>query len=274
MRRADIAIKGETSPAMTAIVVLMSGRILLLGTGTCQLDESRRASSVLIELDDLRVVFDLGRGIADRLQALGLRQDDVRHIVFSHFHPDHVSDLVPYLHAAAWSQTDARSVDLHLYGPIGLDVQMMRLLSLFGPQTLVRDHWRVHLHEIRGDELTIEGRRFEFLDLPPADNRGLRFRYGAVDTTSCVGLTGDSNFHEQAIDFLAGTNLGVFDSGHLTDEQIVELAVRSGAPKLVCSHVYRPLDLEDLNGRARQRGYRGELVLGQDLDSFSLTDGS
>ena len=254
----------------------MSGRILLLGTGTCQLDESRRASSVLIELDDLRIVFDLGRGIADRLQALGLRQDDVQHIVFSHFHPDHISDVVPYLHAAAWSQTDPRSVDLHLYGPIGLEVQMMRLLSLFGPETLVREHWRVHLHEIRDDELTIEGRHFEFLDLPPADNRGLRFRYGqdTIGEPACVGLTGDSNFHEQAVDFLAGTTLGVFDSGHLTDEQIVELAVRSAAPKLVCSHVYRPLDIDDLNARARRRGYQGELVMGHDLDRFSLAGSS
>ena len=34
-------------------------RIVLLGTGTCQLQEDRRASSVLVELDGLRLVFDL-----------------------------------------------------------------------------------------------------------------------------------------------------------------------------------------------------------------------
>lgn len=246
----------------------------MLGTGTCQLDETRRASSVLLELDGLRLVFDLGRGIADRIQAIGLRQDDVRHIVFSHFHPDHVSDLVPYLHAAAWSRTDPRSVDLHLYGPLGLEVQVMRLLSLFGPQTLAREHWRVQLHEIRGDQLEIEGRRFDFLDLPPAGNRGLRFRYAGGGVEHCVGLTGDADFHGQAVDFLRGTTLGIFDSGHLEDEQIVELAVRSGARRLVCSHVYRPLDLDALNARARRRGYEGELILGNDLDAFPLTGGS
>ncbi|MEM1178921.1 MAG: ribonuclease Z [Acidobacteriota bacterium] len=244
----------------------MDPRIVLLGTGTCQLDERRRASSVLIELDGLRVVYDLGRGIADRLADLGLRQDDVEHIVFSHFHPDHISDLIPYLHAAAWSRTDPRSRDLHLYGPRGLEVQMMRLLSLFGPDTLGREHWNLHLHEVRGDEIEIEGRSFEFLDLPPAGNRGLRFRAG--ETT--VGLTGDSNFHDSAIAFLSGVDLGIFDSGHLTDDDIVELASASNSPRLVCSHVYRPLDLDALGQRARRRGFSGNLEMGSDLQVFPL----
>ena len=224
-------------------------RVLLLGTGTCQLEEARRASSALVELEGCRVVFDLGRGIADRLASLGLRQDDVRHIVFSHFHPDHVSDLVPYLQAAAWSQVDARSVDLHLYGPRGLRVQMMRILSLFGPGILERDSWRVHLHEIHGEQLEIEGHRFDFLDLPPADNHGLRFAHES--SGEVVGLTGDAFFGPQLIEFLRGCTLGVFDSGHLTDEEIIELAAACKTPRLICSHVYRPLDLVALEQSAR-----------------------
>ncbi|MEM8994205.1 MAG: MBL fold metallo-hydrolase [Acidobacteriota bacterium] len=248
----------------------MENRLLLLGTGTCQLDERRRASSALLEVDGLRVVYDMGRGIADRLAGLGLRQDDVEHLVLSHFHPDHLSDLIPYLHAAAWSQTDPRRRDLHIYGPHGLEVQVMRLLSLFGPDTLRRDHWQIHLHEIRADEISIAGRRFEFLDLPPAGNRGLRFRVDGEEGPVTVGITGDSGFHAQAVDFLGGTDLGIFDSGHLTDDEIVDLAVGSQAPRLVCSHVYRELDVDALGARARERGFSGVLEMGEDLQSFEL----
>ena len=66
---------------MTGKLTLRRGdRLVLLGTGTCQLQEHRAASSVLIELADLRLVFDFGRGVATRLAALGLRQDDVAHV--------------------------------------------------------------------------------------------------------------------------------------------------------------------------------------------------
>ena len=156
----------------------MPNRMVLLGTGTCQLQTHRMASSALIELEDLRLVFDFGRGVANRLAELGLRQDDVEHVVLSHFHPDHLSDLIPYLQAAAWSRIDPRTRDLHVYGPIGLEVQLMRLLSLFGPDNLTRPHYRVRLHEIRGERFTVGGRDFDFCDLPPADNHGLRFAVG------------------------------------------------------------------------------------------------
>ena len=227
------------------------------------------ASSVLIELDRdgepvLRLVYDLGRGIAGRLAGSGLRQDDVEHVVLSHFHPDHLSDLIPYLHAAAWSRIDPRSKDLHVYGPIGLEVQLMRLLGLFGPDNLRREHFRVHLHEIRGDRLEIGGQRFDFCDLPPADNHGLKLTRGG----RTWALTGDSLYHPQEVEFLRGVDLAVIDSGHLEDEEIIELAARTQVPRIVCSHLYRELEEADLNRRARAAGYTGRLIVGRDLMTF------
>ncbi len=244
----------------------MSNRIVLLGTGTCQLQPHRMGSSVLVELGDTRLVFDFGRGITHRLVEQGLEQDDVEHIVLSHFHPDHLSDLIPYLHAAAWSQIDPRNKDLHIYGPVGLEVQLMRLLSLFGPSTMSRDAFDVHLHEIHDDHFTLAGRRFGFVDLPPADNHGLSF---TVDGKAVV-LTGDSSFHEQEVACLQDVDLAVIDSGHLEDHELLELAVRSRAAVIVCSHLYRELDEDELNAQASARGYAGRFIVGQDLMPFDL----
>ena len=242
-------------------------RLTLLGTGTCQLQEHRRASSVLWELDGLRVVYDLGRGIADRLAGLGFKQDDLQYVVFSHFHPDHVSDLVPFLHASAWSQSDPRTTDLHLYGPPGLENLVQKILELFGPQTLQRESWRLHVHEVTGDRLTLEGYDFAFEHLPPAGNRGLKIELGP----HTVAVTGDSNFHAQEVAFLKGVDLGIFDSGHLSDDEIVELAVGSGARRLICSHVYRELDIPALQERAQAKGFGGELIMGRDLMVLDLS---
>ncbi len=250
----------------------MCNRIVLLGTGTCQLQSHRLASSVLVELDGLRLIYDFGRGIANRLAELGLRQDDVEHVVLSHFHPDHLSDLIPYLHAASWSRIDPRGKDLHIYGPIGLEVQLMRLLSLFGPDNLSparsggSERFGVRLHEIREDHLTIGGREFGFADLPPADNHGLELSH---DGRTCV-FTGDSSFHRQEIEFLRGVDLAVIDSGHLDDEEIVALAAATQVPRIVCSHLYRELDEERINEQARAKGYTGRLIVGRDLMAFEL----
>ena len=224
------------------------------------------ASSVLVELDDLRLVYDFGRGVAHRLVELGLTQDDVEHVVLSHFHPDHLSDLVPYLHAAAWSRIDPRRRDLHIYGPVGLEVQLMRLLSLFGAETLVREPYRVRLHEIRDDRFTIASHPLGYCDLPPAGNRGLEI----AARGRRIALTGDSSYHEQEVAFLRGTDLAVIDAGHLEDPEIIELAVRTQVPRIVCSHLYRELDERQLNAAARARGYTGKLRVGRDLMIFEV----
>ena len=69
-------------------------RLVILGTGTCQLEPNRMASSVLVQLPEAQFVFDMGRGISLRLVEVGLRQDDIEHVVLSHFHADHIGDGV------------------------------------------------------------------------------------------------------------------------------------------------------------------------------------
>lgn len=249
-------------------------RLVLLGTGTCQLQSGRKASSVLVEVGGLRLVFDLGRGIADRLVEARLAQDDVEHVVLSHFHPDHVSDLVPYLHAAAWSQIDPRSTDLHVWGPHGLENQCRRLLSLFEPDTLRRDAWTVHLHEADADEIEIEGRRFGRPSLPPAGNRGLAFDAGSGEETRHVLLTGDAFHRDELVEAARRADLVVFDSGHLEDDEIVDLLLRadsgSRGARFVASHLYRELDVEALLEEARDGGFSGSLEAGEDLREIPL----
>ena len=100
----------------------------------------------------------------------------------------------------------------------------------------------------------------------PADNRGLKLTHSGLT----YAFTGDSDYHEQEVEFLRGVDLGVIDAGHPTDEQILELAARTRVPRIVCSHLYRELDEEEMNRRARAKGYTGQLIVGRDLMAFDL----
>ena len=246
---------------------MSAGRLVLLGTGTCQLEPGRAATAALVELPGTRWVFDFGRRTAERLVELGLRQDDVRHIVLSHFHADHWSDLLPYLQAASHSPSDPRTTDLEIHATPAVCAKLERLMALFEPGELIVDErYRVHLRPVPGDRLTIEGHPIDFVHLPPAGNHGLRFR--VAERT--YALTADSHFHQREIEFLRAVDLAVIDAGHLSDSEIVALAIATQAPRLVCSHLYRELDLAALARAAADGGYRGRLSIGRDLEAFAF----
>lgn len=240
--------------------------ITLLGTGTCQIEHERRASSVLLDLDGLLVLFDCGHGVVQRLLEVGISHNTLNHIVLSHFHPDHVSDLIPLLHAGAWSRRAPRSSDLHIYGPPGVQRLVDGLMNLFGPSSFTQPSYTVQVHGITHEHFEVGTQRFEFISLPPAGNHGLRFHWGGKR----YALTGDSHFHAQEIAFLTGVDLAIIDSGHLEDEQIVQLAAQSQARAIVCSHLYREIDAPRLQAWAATLGYTGTILVGRDLMSFVM----
>ncbi len=241
-------------------------QMTLLGTGTCQIEAEHRASSVLITLEHMPILFDCGHGIVQRLLEVGVRHSQIEHVVLSHFHPDHVSDLVPLLHAGAWSRRDPRSTNLHIYGPPGVRDFMDKLFSVFGSGAFQQPSYSIMVHEVTVERFQIGSRHFDFIDLPPAGNHGLRFS----DNGKSYAITGDSSFHEAEIAFLKGVDLAIIDSGHLTDDEIVQLAVASQARTLVCSHLYRDLNADQLQAQAIQAGYTGSILVGHDLLSFVL----
>ena len=240
--------------------------LTLLGTGTCQIEHERRASSVLLDLDGTHILFDCGHGIVQRLLDVGVHPNMLQHVIVSHFHPDHVSDLIPLLQAGAWSRKNQRRTDLHIYGPKGTHKLIDSYISIFGRTSFEQPTYALVIHEISEKHFTIDGQTFESISLPPAGNHGMRFTYN--DKT--YALTGDSYFHSQEIAFLQGVNLAVIDAGHIEDDEIVALAVASQAKTVVCSHLYRELDAKQLQAQAVARKYEGTILVGQDLMVFVL----
>ncbi|GAC1367134.1 MAG: hypothetical protein NVS2B12_26700 [Ktedonobacteraceae bacterium] len=240
--------------------------LTLLGTGTCQIEHERRASSVLLELEQTHVLFDCGHGIVQRLLEAGVRHHQLQHVVLSHFHPDHISDLVPLLQAGAWSRRDPRKDDLHIYGPIGVQKLIDGLKQVFGSSSFEQPTYRIIVHEINTEHFTIGAHEFEFLSLPPAGNHGLRFKWHGKR----YAITGDSYFHNEEIAFLSGVDLAIIDSGHIEDRDIIELAIATQVRQLICSHLYRDIDAASLQVEAERGGYTGTLQVGHDLLSFLL----
>jgi len=224
----------------------------------------RRASSVLIELDDTKILFDCGHGVLQRLLEIRVHPNNINHIILSHFHPDHVSDLIPFLHTGAKANHDPRTTDLHIYGPVGVSSFIDKVEKLFQPDTFRLPSYDIIVHEISEEDFRIGPYSFEFISLPPYENHGLRFTWNGRS----FAITGDSYFHDQEIFFLRNVDLAIIDAGHLEEDKIVQLSVASQAKVIICSHIYEEIDRYRLQELARAQGYQGTIEVGRDLLSL------
>lgn len=136
-------------------------------------------------------------------------------------------------------------------------------------ELIFHEQYNANIHEITENIIKINGFNFDFIELPPREpieNRGLRFEING----KIYAITGDSRYQQQEIDFLKNAFMGIINVGILTDEVIIDLAVKTQAQKFICSHLYRELNKEKLQKEAEGKGYKGEIVIAQDLMSFNL----
>jgi ribonuclease BN (tRNA processing enzyme) len=127
---AAATLLGRAAPARAQAPVLSRGRtkIVVLGSqGGQQITQItgsavRCGTSVLIDVDGELTVLDCGCGSAHRISEAGYDLNQVRNVVITHFHADHVVDLGSVV-ALAWSSgrngaDPNRRIDV--YGPTGL----------------------------------------------------------------------------------------------------------------------------------------------------------
>lgn len=90
-------------------------RVTLLGTGVPVPNPRQFGPSVLVEANDVKLLFDCGRGCAHRLWNLGPKYlRDTRHVFITHLHSDHTIGM-PDLYLNGWVML--RSAGLKIYGP-------------------------------------------------------------------------------------------------------------------------------------------------------------
>lgn len=92
----------------------------VLGSGGPIADDDRAGSGYLLWIDGrARVLVDAGAGVFLRFAEAGARFDDIDVILVSHFHADHVSDLIALLKSGYFSE---RTRPILVAGPAGNDI--------------------------------------------------------------------------------------------------------------------------------------------------------
>ena len=83
-------------------------KITVLGSGSCVPSLNRSSCSVLIQIDATLLLFDSGAGTMRRLLEAGVTIDKISYLFYSHLHPDHSGELVPFLFATKYLESYRR----------------------------------------------------------------------------------------------------------------------------------------------------------------------
>ena len=254
-------------------------KITIIGSGTCVPSLKRSSCSVLIEIAQTFLLFDFGVGTMRRLLEAGITIDQLSYIFYSHLHPDHTGEFVPFLFSTKYPDTYRRLKPLTIVAAKGFIDFYERLKQAYGKwielaprllniselDTTAHDHLDCGLFDV--DSMPVEH-----------TDMSLAYRITGSDEKSVV-YSGDTDLSEDLVTLAQGADVLICESalpdemkvqGHLTPSLAGRIATRAGVKKLVLTHFYPECDTIDITEQCRKT-YQGPLVLAEDLMEIEIS---
>jgi ribonuclease BN (tRNA processing enzyme) len=242
---------------------------VIMGSGTGIPTLRRGSPGHLLLSESTKVVIDSGSGTLRRMLEAGITYRDVDILLYTHIHPDHVSDLVPILFACKYSDLP-REKDLLCIGGPGFRHYVDQIRGIYG-RWIEPQSYHLTVDEI--SEMPVSFRDLKILSKPVAHMpESVGYRIELKDGKS-VAISGDTDYCRNVIDLALEVDLLVLEcsfpdgkkiDGHLTPSLAGRIGSESRCKTLLLTHLYPICDQIDILKQFRQV-YKGELILGEDL---------
>jgi ribonuclease Z len=283
----------------------MTTRITITGTGTPIASAERAGPGALIQRDNLALQFDAGRATVMRLFGAGVRPADVDVVFLTHYHSDHLVGLQDLVLSHWTLDRHDDNPRLQIVAPDGPTLRYcQRMLDPWDADLAVRS-----AHTGRAPEPKVDLVGFAVPDRPTEVwRRGeVRVLAGAVrhePVEGAVGyrietpegvvvISGDTLVCDEMATLAAGADVLVYEAirmdpvmrqpehlqfiahYHADTRLIGRQAAALDVPTLLLTHLI-PAPVTDDDKQAfvdevREGGYRGEVVVCDDLTSRTLT---
>jgi ribonuclease BN (tRNA processing enzyme) len=248
--------------------------LIILGSGTGVPSLRRGSPGFLIKAGEQSILLDSGSGTLVKMLRAEVTYKEVDAVLYSHIHPDHVSDLVPLIFACKYHD-DPRTKDLRILGGHGFQDFFEGLRSVYGtwikPKT-----FRIHIQEVIVDDIQIGDLRITTLPLEHApESVGYRL---TSPTGRTVVYAGDTEYCRNIVELAMGADLLIVEcsfpegkqvKGHLTPSLAGRIALEAGCTQLVLTHFYPPCEQSNIRSDC-QAVFPGEVLLAEDMMRIAI----
>jgi ribonuclease BN (tRNA processing enzyme) len=254
--------------------LLKSITVHLLGTGSILSLGNRACSAFLIQFKDRNILVDAGPGTLIRLKQVKITPELLNYIFITHFHPDHVADLIPIIFYLANLQNKPDRNALSIWGPPGFLNLIKEIAAAYGK-------WLKDFTTI----LNLNEFSQNYLDLDECDviwrkvnhspeSIGYRFKLGS----KIVAIPGDTSYCSGLLELCQNADLAILEcsfpdevsaGNHLSPSLVGQIAQKTKIKKLVLTHLYpetfatRPVDI--IRGH-----FKGAVEIGEDLKKYNF----
>jgi ribonuclease BN (tRNA processing enzyme) len=219
-----------------------SMRLTFLGTGTARPLPDTGASGILMESEDTAVLFDIGSGIASRVEAT-IGALNLSGIVIGHFHADHWIDLAPLRYRFPWG--DPAPAPCPLYLPPGGRDHLEHLATAINERSGFFDPAFAVTEYASGQEIRIGS----FTIVPhPVGHYVPAWSMDIHGPDARVVYAGDMGPSDAIVDLARGADALILEAtlenaatddarrGHLSTEEAIDHVRRSGVPRAFLVH--------------------------------------
>ncbi len=277
-------------------------QVVLLGTGTPNVDPERSGPAVAIVVNGTPYLVDFGPGVVRRAAAMSptwggtmeaLETQNLKHAFLTHLHSDHTAGLSDLI-LSPWVM--GRDAPLELYGPEGVAKMANHVLKAYEADIRYRVDglepandlgWRVNAHEIDGgmifedDNVSVEAIRVRHGTWENA------FAYKFTTPDRVIVVSGDIAPDVKFEDWATGADILIHEvysmegftrktpdwqkyhsNNHTSTHELGELAGRARPKLLILYHILFWGASEETLLRELQEKYDGEAVVGNDLDVY------
>ena len=249
-------------------------KVTIMGSGTMVPSNERNSSGVLLEHKNTFSMVDFGYGTMHKLLKKGLTYHDIDRIYFTHNHPDHFCDLVPFLFASRYPN-DPRKKDLEIIAAPGFKIFFDNLMRAY-KNWLIPTSYKVKILEQDEetklyDGLSVTSKKVKHIEL----SRGYRFEF---PNGKSFAVSGDTDYCAGMIDLGKEVDLMILEcstpdnmkvQGHMTPTECGKLAHQANCRKLCLTHFYPVCDQKEVRTQCLAE-YSGELFLAEDLMEFNI----
>jgi ribonuclease BN (tRNA processing enzyme) len=248
--------------------------LIIIGSGTGIPSLRRSSPGVVVLSDSTKLLIDSGPGALRKMLEVGITYQDIDILLYTHIHPDHVSDLVHVLFACKYADLP-REKELFCIGGPDFRSYFEKLKNLYG-SWIEPQSYRLTIKEISEGPLFY--RDLRILSKPMAHiSESVGYRIELKDGKS-IAISGDTDYCQNIIDLAAEVDLLVLEcsfpdgkkvEGHLTPSLAGRIAAESLCKRLLLTHIYPVCDQFDIVGQCRKI-FQGHVIMGEDLMKIKI----